>query len=363
MVHLTSVHRPYDTRIFVKMCSSLASAGHDVHLVVASREAVSRDGVVIHRLPEPKNRAVRMLFTSWAVWARALRLRPDILHFHDPELIFGALALRAMGKKVVIDLHEDLPMQVLTKHWIPGVLRRPVAAVAKSALSFAAARMSGIVTATQPISDSLRSRSTVVRNLPDVAEFKVPGPDYSSRERVVTYIGGLNPNRGLYEMLEASLLVDPPARFELGGPFEPLELEQEVAKHPGMSHTSLLGFLSRDEVKGAMDRARVGLVVLRPNKNYLESQPVKMYEYMAAGIPVIASNFPVWREIVDGYQCGLTVDPTDSAAIARAVEWILEHPREAEQMGHNGRAAVLGGLEWASQFTALERLYESVVAP
>jgi glycosyltransferase involved in cell wall biosynthesis len=202
----------------------------------------------------------------------------------------------------------------------------------------------------------------VVRNLPDVAEFKELGPEYASRERVVTYVGGLNPNRGLWEMLEASNLLDPPARFELGGPFEPPELAAEVVGRTGMENVELLGFLSRSEVKAAMDRARVGLVVLRPNKNYLESQPVKMYEYMAAGIPVVTSNFPVWREIVVGNKCGITVDPTNPDEIAKAIGWLLDHPREAQQMGENGRAAVLNGLEWSTQFEALEALYRSVLS-
>ena len=112
-----------------------------------------------------------------------------------------------------------------------------------------------------------------------------------------------------------------------------------------------------------MSRSVAGLVTLHPVINYLDALPIKMFEYMAAGIPVIASDFPLWREIVVGNQCGLCVDPMDPAAIARAIDHLAQHPDEACQMGENGRRAVLEKFNWAVEEKKLIQLYEDLLKP
>ena len=91
------------------------------------------------------------------------------------------------------------------------------------------------------------------------------------------------------------------------------------------------------------------------------AQPTKVYEYMAAGLPVIASDFPRWRAIVEDSGCGLCVDPGDAGALARAIAWILDHPQEANAMGANGRRAVETRYSWESEARTLAGLYEAVL--
>jgi glycosyltransferase involved in cell wall biosynthesis len=118
----------------------------------------------------------------------------------------------------------------------------------------------------------------------------------------------------------------------------------------------------RDAVNALLSHARAGLVVLHPTPNYLDSYPVKLFEYMSAGLPVIASDFPLWRRIIEDSCCGLLVDPRDPSAIARAMTWLLEHPDEAENMGQSGLRAVLSKYNWADQSRRLLAMYARLTA-
>jgi glycosyltransferase involved in cell wall biosynthesis len=111
-----------------------------------------------------------------------------------------------------------------------------------------------------------------------------------------------------------------------------------------------------------MRRSLAGLVLLHPVINYLDALPIKMFEYMSAGLPVIASDFPLWREIIEKNECGLCCDPLKPEKIAEAVQWVLDHPQEARIMGENGRRAVIEKYNWESEGKKLVKLYEDLIA-
>ena len=74
-----------------------------------------------------------------------------------------------------------------------------------------------------------------------------------------------------------------------------------------------------------------------------------MFEYMSSGVPVIASNFPLWREIIEGNNCGICVDPLNPTAIATAIDTLAKDPDRARQMGRNGQKAVLEKFNWSAE--------------
>jgi glycosyltransferase involved in cell wall biosynthesis len=362
-VHLTSAHPSDDPRIFAKECRSLAAAGYDMHLVAVGTDRLT-DGVRVWGVAKPidERRAVRMTRTVADVARRAVALDSDVYHLHDPELIPVGLALATAGRNVVYDAHEHLPGSVLVKDWIRPRLRAAVAGFARGAERLAARRFAAVVAATPDIAEqftSIASRIVVVSNFPRLEEFAAPLERRPDGEPAVCYVGSISENRGARVMLDAVAEVD--VRLLLAGFFSPPDLRERLSRHPGWSRVTALGQLDRAGVADTIARSRAGLSVLAPVPTYLTSQPTKVYEYMAAGVPVIASDFAFWRTIVDDNGAGITVDPTDAPAVASAIRWVLEHPDEAEAMGRNGRAAVERRYSWEPEARKLLALYDDIL--
>jgi glycosyltransferase involved in cell wall biosynthesis len=363
VVHLSSVHSPADVRIAIKMCSSLAAAGHEVHLVVCGEEAevpsrLKESGVTVHLLKPAAGRRERMTSKTREVFQAGADLKGDIYHFHDPEGLPQALKWRKkLGRPFIYDIHEPYPENILTKDWLPRALRRPVARAFAAYENYAAFRLDGLVATTDQIAAPFarHSRCVIVRNYPLKDEFQRPETPARPREPgCFVYAGGLTRLRGVAEMVQAAELAGPPARLVLAGRFESQNLQDFCAASP---RVAWLGHLGRDELGGLLAGACAGLVLFQPTKAHLKTQPNKLFEYMAAGLPVIASDFPNRREIVAEAGCGLLVDPLDPRAIAEAMNYIQARPAEAEAMGQRGRAAVEGRYNWEAEFPKLQRLY------
>jgi glycosyltransferase involved in cell wall biosynthesis len=358
------VHPPGDTRIFLKQCRSLAKTGCDTHLVIPHQKNERVGEVTLHALSEPETRYDRILKTNLEALQTAWGLDADIYHLHDPELIFVGLALKTMGYTVIRDVHEDVAMDIETKYWLHRYLRIPIARVMRGIEILTARFFDQIVAATPAIAELFPpNKTTVVQNFPIVEELtQVDGlVPFSERPNVVAYVGDLTRIRGVCEMVNAmsgSLPAD--SRLRIAGTFSPPELKEEVASLSGWSSVEFLGWQSREEVSDLFGMAQAGLVTFLPAPNHLRAQPNKLFEYMSAGLPVVASNFPLWREIINEADCGLLVDPTSPIEIAEAVRWIFEHPDEAEAMGRRGQKAVKERYNWNTEFSNLKNLYQSL---
>lgn len=372
IVHLTTVHPRDDVRILLKQAHTLARAeSRSVALVVADGKGCAcdtRDGVsvAIHDVGSlAGGRFGRFILGTWRAFRRVRQLAPAVVHFHDPELIPAAIALKCAGHTIVYDVHEDVPRQMLTKLWLPRMLRWPIARV-MAALEWLAAKLfDAIVPATPKIAARFPAHKTaIVQNFPMLSEFIASDrPPYADRPASFVYLGGISALRGARQMVEAvqHMRSDGEVRLELAGNFIPAELKTELQQLPGWRGVNFHGYVSRTGVANLINRARAGLVVLHPTENYPDAYPVKMFEYMAAGLPVIASDFPLWREIVEAAGCGMLVDPLDTAAIAAAMQWMLDHPREADEMGRRGRHAVEQTYNWSRESAKLIELYERLL--
>src|SRR5438132_1690306 len=367
VVHLTSVHTAFDVRVFHKEGKSLARSGKNVVLIAPHPSDKVVDSVEVKGIRSSGGRFVRMTRTAWRLYREALRQNGDVYHFHDPELIPLGLLLKARGNTVVYDLHEDVPSDILHKDYIPRRLRRPLMWCVRKLEDAACRRFSGLVAATPTIARrfySINPNTVVVHNFPMLDEIapNVALP-WSERNAAVAYIGSISERRGIRKVLKALALLpsDSPAQMMLAGPFSPGGLLTELERLPGWARVQYLGVLDRPSVANLLSRVRLGLMVLQPEPNFVNAMPIKLFEYMAAGIPVIASDFPLWRQIIEEAGCGLLVDPQDPQAIARAMEYLLTHDAEAEAMGRRGRQAACEFYNWDSEERVLLEFYSKLL--
>jgi glycosyltransferase involved in cell wall biosynthesis len=297
----------------------------------------------------------------------AFQLAADVYHIHDPELLVLGLALRVAGKRVVYDIHEDLPRTVLMKAYVPKILRKPLLWLVECVENAAARSMSGLITATPSLADrfgSIHHNTVVVNNFVIVEEFSPPASsEWKKRDSAVAYYGGISEERGIQEMVAAMELIPTTLhlKLELGGCFYVKEQEANLVATPYWKHVNWHGELDRGGIASLLNRVQVGLVVLHPDEAYLTSLPTKLFEYMAAGIPVVASDFPLWRNIIQDADCGLLVDPLNVRAIADAIEHLIRNPAEAEAMGQRGRNAAERHFNWANEEQVLLSFYSSLL--
>ena len=367
IAHITTFHPRTDSRIFVKEISTIRNeVSSDCILIV--QDGLSDEEIKGVRImsagPKLSRQRYRILVGVWRMLFKVLSEKPKIIHFHDPELIPIGLILCLFGKKIVYDVLEDIPKQLLhmanMSRFFASVIGRVYLGfecLAKVAFSAC------IVVVPDMLSRFRNSKVLLLANFPSLEEF--PTIPEENQQRVpgrFVYAGGIGVVRGIGEMVDAIARVrDERARLHLLGAFNNSGLEAQMRTRDGWQRVQFLGWSSRETVVEEMSHASAGLVLLHPTPQYVISYPVKMFEYMAAGLPVIASDFPLWREIVEGAGCGLLVDPQDPQAIADAMQWILDHPEEAAAMGRRGRAAVEERYNWEAESEKLVALYRRLM--
>lgn len=356
--HITSAHKWDDIRIFRKQCVSLAKAGFETYLLSFDSPSEKINMVnIVNAGTKPVNRISRITKSTKILLFYAKKINADIYHLHDPELLPLGLKLIKNGKKVIYDAHEDLPQQILGKYWIPTLLRKLISNIAKLYLKYAISKLSASVGATPIITEKLvkfNANSINVNNFPLLEELSYLNSN-SEKKQIFCYIGGLFKSRGLMEMLTAIENVD--AELYLAGNFSPESLELEVRNHAAWHKVKYLGFLERKNVYQLMNSSVAGLVILHPLQSYIDSLPIKMFEYMSSGIPVICSDFEIWKSIVEQERCGICVNPLNVKEISDAMNFLLNNTEKSKLMGINGKKAVLEKYNWQVEEKKLLELY------
>jgi glycosyltransferase involved in cell wall biosynthesis len=363
VVHITSVHVWSDTRIFQRMCQGLARRGWTVTLVAPNVADQTVGGVRVVGVRTPASRLLRPLVGGFRAMMAARSIAADAYHFHDPELMLWKWLLR--GRTVVYDMHEYVPGAITTRPWIPKPLRGPLSGLWRLAERILL-RNSPTVLAENSYSRhySWLKKRVVVLNLPDTdALLNIPE---EGRSDAVVYVGRVAETRGSVRMIEAIDLLRQRGlnvRLDVVGAASDSHMQdlRNTLAAKNLGAVSLHGYMKPMDAWRIAKKARAGLAVLSPEPNYIESFPTKMFEYMALGLPVIVSDFPLYRSVVDANRCGVCVDPLDAKALADAIETLFRNPVQAQALGDNGRAAIQARYRWDQQLDALEGFYATII--
>jgi glycosyltransferase involved in cell wall biosynthesis len=361
--HLTSAHaNRYDTRIFLKECITLAKS-YTVVLIVADgkKNEVKNKVEIIDVGKKNTNKYLHFIFTSYSVFRKAFKLKADLYHIHDPELIPYAFMLTLLGKKVIYDIHEYLPLQILSKQYIPKILRKPISLFFDLLEKLLAKFITAVVVALPPLYEKFlkyNGNTVLVNNYPFKNEL-MQNQEKTQNSNSIIFIGGITPIRGLKFVIDALKIAD--VNLILAGSFSSDTYRNECESSSGWINTVELGFVPRENLVSELSKSFAGMVTYLDVPNHRNAQPTKLFEYMSVGIPVIASDFPYWKQIVEGNQCGICVDPTNPVDIAKSILYLKKHPQAASEMGENGRNAVLTRYNWENESIKLTNLYHKII--
>ncbi len=363
---LATVHYPpFNIRVFHKEAKSLAEAGYDVTIIAQYHKNEIVKGIKIVGVPKAPNRLYRMTITSIQALIKAIKERAHIYHLHSPEQLPLGMVLKIIGKKVIYDVHEDFPKDFLTKEWIPKLLRKLTSLTFKIFQCFSIQFIDFIISATPSIAKSFpASKNVTITNFPFLE--LTNSVKRSKNERRDTfnliYAGDLSRERGIYELIQSLEFIDKKvnAKMLLIGKFCNKDFEEKIKILSRNTKVKIVPWVPFDEVIKFYGDSDVGVIVFHPIPNHLEAIPNKLFEYMAVGLPVVASNFPLWKEIIEGNHCGIIVNPLDPKDIARGINFLLLNPNLIKKMGENGRRAVIERFNWEREKEKLLNLYKTI---
>ncbi len=366
--HLTSVHPPFDIRIFYKECVSLANNGFNVTLIAPIEKPITKQGVTVFPIVLPTGRLKRMLVVTFKMLGLALQQKAKIYHFHDPELMLCGIILSLVGKKVVFDIHENISISLISKDWLPKSLRKIVSMIYLLFEKISLLFYNELVLAEQSyLNQYSKNKSTIVLNYPIANNLNYEQTDYSYPIKFI-YSGVVHSLRGIWEMLEViKELVDHGYNvyLDLVGEVRPFklntELELYIMQNKLESRINIFGKVDFSEITSFLNKADIGISLLQPIPNYKESLPTKIFEYMQHGLPVITNNFELLKTYVEKESTGICIDYNNIESGVSEIIKLINDKARMKQMSENGIRLTQEQWNWHSQESKLIELYNSML--
>lgn len=372
--HLASHHKMNDMRIFEKECKSLAKGGFDVTLIGFGPSAKTEtiEGVRCISLFCPiKNNWETISKRNKKSLEAALKVDADIYHIHEPELLPVGLKLKRKGKIVIFDSHEYYGWQLRDNiHKIkiiktPAFLMKVIGSLYMRYEKHVCMKLDAVVqVCTMNGVDYFanRCRKTLfIRNLPSISDYTRKTPiDYANGPKIAM-IGGITKERGITQLVQATRLAE--GRVLLAGAFSPKSYQSELQEMPEYECVDYQGFLDKNGMVALLEQANIGASTILNVGQYdkIDTFPTKVYDYMSMELPVVISDTEFAKKMNDKYHFAICVSPDKPEEIAAAIRWLNSHPKEAIEMGKNGRKAIESEFNWEKESNKLLEFYNNLL--
>ncbi len=364
---LSTVHGRKDTRIFFKEILSLKKKYDDIAFVVPDNNKIPffDSRIKIIPLPLARNKKERLLDNQRRVWKIIKEENPDVVHFHDPELIFlGFLEKKILRKKVIFDIHENVSASFKDNLWLPQFIKPIIPFLYRAFEKVLIKDFDALIIAEKSYRKTYGKKPVEILNYPILPKDLIVEKNFTEPFNIV-YVGGIWERRGAFKMLNLikRLIgsgVD--VRLFLAGPFVPAELEQQALEYINENKLTgkveILGKLTLNEVYSLLQKAHLGLSLMQDIGNYKESLSTKIFEYMAHSIPYIVSDFPIYKEYTLREETGITVNYENDDEIFNKTFQLLSSPNKMKELGQNGQNAVREKWNWEAEEKKLFKIYD-----
>jgi glycosyltransferase involved in cell wall biosynthesis len=356
ILHCSVIHSIDDSRIFYKECVSLSKYDYDVSYIAKSSNNINFQkkkylGVNLFLL-KSNNRLINNLL----VLRQCLKFH--VIHFHDPELIIAGVFLKILRKKIIYDVHENYRQTILNKNYINKNLKW---ILVKAIIFFeflANKHFNAIVVVTPKIGSLFSNKKTIlVRNFPLLFPNTILH-DISKEKNVIIYIGSLSEKRGIREIIKATEFFKETAELWIAGQWSDDKFRDTCQNMKEYKNIKYLGNLNHEEIPQLLRNSTIGICTLHPTISYIESYPIKAFEYFQNGLPVLMSNFETWKQMF-GDTCEY-VDPLNFKLIAETIVKLINDKSKLRQMSIKGINLVNQKFNWENEFTQLNNLYISI---
>ena len=370
VVHLTTVHHPFDTRIYHKECLSLHKAGYNVSLIVpienknTGEQSITEEGIRLIATKKRKNRLVRMLLSTWQTYRLAKKEQADYYHFHDPELLLVGWLLKSKTNTVIYDVHEDYHTGILQKEYLKQPIKKIIAKLYDKVETFFIKKMDLVLA--EKYYQERYPQGKQILNYPSINQtLHSTKRDHNKVTNALIYTGNVTEVRGSYLHAVLPKLPSKPEVYFYGKCDALIAEEMNALAEESSDKRHFTGidrFVERKDIDQAYLQKNwlAGMAIFPPTEHYKRKELTKFFEYMTAGIPIICSNFPVWQKFIDRYQCGITVDPDKPNEWEQAINYLKQHPKERAQMILNGRQAIENELNWHYEEEKLLAWYKQI---
>ena len=377
------VSNPYlpDPRV-EKEVLSLVKSGIDVRVLARNTQPElkaheKKDGYTIDRIsleiPEKLNffTMSQYMMKYYLASLKFIRKKEaDIIHCHDLYTLPIGIVSKIISKnKLIYDCHEHYQELIIEETGTPKYFRRAVKWLVQASEHMMAMAADAIITVDDRLSRKFQSqgkKTIIVANYPKNA-FPNGVPELTTHIPVMVYGGGINRQRGIMVMvnvLRSVKMKKPDARLIVFGEFKDdskIEVEAFLEKNQLRDNVIFKGWVAPEEALIQYSKANVCLALLQPIKRFKDAVPIKLFEYMLCSRPVIISEFPDNRKIVQEAKCGFLVNPTDIEMIAEKIMWLFDNPEKAREMGENGRKAALKYYSWEREEKKLLKTYKKIL--